>query len=143
MKYQVLFFLFPMIFACNQPVKDMSNDSTDPKEIYHDSLDAVAAAPASHEVLLENEKVRVLRVTIQPGEKEPMHHHQWESVMYVEQPSRIRYYDMNDVMRFESPEGQDFGDNYTPSPDWMGPEGVHAVENIDTIPFVALRVEIK
>lgn len=39
------------------------------------SFDAVAAAPNSHQVLLENESVRVLRVTIAPGATEPVHDH--------------------------------------------------------------------
>ena len=45
--------------------------------------DAVVAAPKNHKILLENEKVRVLEVTVAPGEVEPIHHHQWPSVLYV------------------------------------------------------------
>jgi predicted metal-dependent enzyme (double-stranded beta helix superfamily) len=106
-----------------------------------DSLDAVVAAPNSHIVLLENEDVRVLRVIINPGEKEPMHTHQWKSVMYVEQASRIRYYNEKNEVVFESPENQTFDGK--PEPNWMEPEGIHAVENIDTVPFSALRIELK
>ena len=32
--------------------------------------DAVAAAPNNHRVLLENDNMRVLEVTVQPGERE-------------------------------------------------------------------------
>jgi hypothetical protein len=39
------------------------------------SYDAIAAAPNNHRVVFENEKVRVLEVTIKPGEKEPFHEH--------------------------------------------------------------------
>jgi hypothetical protein len=36
-------------------------------------LDAVTAAPENHEVLLEDEHVRVLDVTVGPGEREEAH----------------------------------------------------------------------
>ena len=38
-------------------------------------LDALVAAPASHRLLFEDEAVRVLEVTVQPGERENLHHH--------------------------------------------------------------------
>ena len=64
--------------------------------------DAVAAAPDSHDVLLENEQVRVVEVVIRPGEKEPVHTHRWPSVMMVDCAARIRYYD-GDNVAYESP----------------------------------------
>ena len=45
--------------------------------------DAVAAAPNNHRVVVENEKVRVFEVTINPGEKEPFHEHPLFSVMNI------------------------------------------------------------
>ncbi|WP_292418592.1 hypothetical protein [Mesorhizobium sp.] len=44
------------------------------------ALDAVAAAPANHKVLFENDNLRVLEVTLQAEEEEPVHHHRWPSV---------------------------------------------------------------
>ena len=38
-------------------------------------LDALVAAPASHRLLFEDDAVRVLEVTVQPGERENLHHH--------------------------------------------------------------------
>lgn len=55
------------------------------------NYDAVTAAPTSHRVLLEDEKVRVLHVEIAPGATEPMHEHRWPSIMYFEQPQPIAY----------------------------------------------------
>lgn len=108
---------------------------------YPDSLDAVKAAPDSHEILLENDEVRVLRVTIEPGVKEPMHTHKWKSIMYVEKPARIKYYNEENVVIRESPEE---GYDYSPRPpSWMDPEILHSVENIDTTLFSALRIELK
>jgi len=48
------------------------------------SFEAAAAAPNSHRVLLEDEKIRVLRVEVAPGVTEPVHDHRWPSVMYFE-----------------------------------------------------------
>ncbi len=54
------------------------------------SMDAVVAAPESHRVLLENEDVRVLEVTIPAGHREPEHTHRAHSVMIVDGPAQIR-----------------------------------------------------
>ena len=109
-----------------------------------DELDAVAAAPDSHRVLLDNDRVRVLEVVIQPGEREPAHTHRWPSVMTVTEKARIRYYGADGELRFETPPRQ--GEGGPPAElgaDWLAPEGLHAVENIDDRPFRALRVELK
>lgn len=108
---------------------------------YPDSLDATKAAPNSHIVIFENEKVRILNVLIKAGEKEPMHTHNRESVMIVDQPARIRYYDENNEVVFESKK-ENF--SYEPrQPSWMEIEGLHSVENIDTVVYSATRIELK
>jgi hypothetical protein len=106
-----------------------------------DELDAMAAAPQSHRVLLENEHVRVLEVTLQPGDREPVHTHRWPSTMVVDSAARIRYYDAEGKLAFETPQDRARPDGL--SANWMGPEGPHAVENIDSVEFHAIRVELK
>ena len=106
------------------------------------SDDAVVAAPDSHRILLENDRVRVLEVVIPPGVKEPMHTHVWESVMLVDGPARIRYYNSRNEAVFESPADRPPPPE-RPDPEWMRSEGLHAVENIDTRPFHAIRIELK
>ena len=49
------------------------------------ALDAVAAAPAHHKVLFENDRLRVLDVTLEPHDEEPLHHHRWPSVFVLDQ----------------------------------------------------------
>ncbi|MBG1232521.1 hypothetical protein [Aestuariivirga litoralis] len=49
------------------------------------ALDAVTAAPKHHKVLFENERLRVLEVTLEPNDEEPVHHHQWPSVFVLDQ----------------------------------------------------------
>ncbi len=104
-----------------------------------EKLDAVAAAPKNHEVMFENDRVRVLRVTLPPGAVEHKHTHKWPSVFTIYKFPKIKYF--NDkgehvpitVNRSEF-EGKPF---------WVEPEGVHWVENHDTYPLEAIRVELK
>ena len=107
---------------------------------YPDELDAVVAAPNSHRVVFENEKVRVLEVSVPAGTREPEHTHRWPSVMMTDGRARIRYR-IGDEVTFESPDPLPPREQLTGS--WMGPEGPHSVENIDTVPMHAIRVEFK
>jgi hypothetical protein len=104
------------------------------------TMDALQAAPASHRVLLDNDRVRVLEVVIEPGAREPEHTHRAASVMIVDEPARIRYY-QGAALQFESPErpGSPPGVRVR----WMEPEGPHSVENIDERRYHAIRVELK
>jgi hypothetical protein len=47
----------------------------------------VIAAPKHHKVLFESERLRVLEVTLEPNDEEPVHHHRWPSV-FVFDPVR-------------------------------------------------------
>lgn len=53
--------------------------------IWDPALDAVVAAPKQHKVLFENDRLRVLEVTLKPNEEEPTHHHRWPSVFVFDQ----------------------------------------------------------
>lgn len=108
------------------------------------SFDAVVAAPNSHRVLLEDEKIRVLRVEVAPGVTEPVHDHRWPSVMYFEQPQAITYITYKlingkpvETERFDAPA---FAKSQTVRGD---SEGLHAVKNRGSAPFVAIRIEFK
>jgi len=48
-----------------------------------DSLDALVAAPAYHDLLLENERVRVIFTHIPSGATVPVHTHRWSSAAYL------------------------------------------------------------
>jgi predicted metal-dependent enzyme (double-stranded beta helix superfamily) len=106
-----------------------------------DSLDAVLAAPGSHRVLFENDRARVLEVTIAPGEREPEHTHRWPSIMVVHQPARIRYY-TGDTLTFTSTE-QPSPAGSGPQVSWLEPEGPHSVQNTDSRTYGAFRIELK
>ena len=103
-------------------------------------LDALIAAPGSHRLLFENDRVRVLEVVIAAGAREPEHTHRWPSVMIVEEPARIRYYE-HGVRTFESPARDTPPQGHRAM--WMGAEGPHSVENIDSFRYHALRIELR
>ena len=104
------------------------------------SLDAVCAAPDSHCVLLENERVRVLEVTIPAGHKEPWHTHRRWSLMLVDQCAAIRYF--RSEHEFDERPGRLF-QSTLPRLEWLPPEGIHCVENLDVMQYHALRIELK
>jgi hypothetical protein len=58
--------------------------SSDPST-WDPALDAVVAAPANHRIVFENDHLRVLEATLEPGEEEPLHHHRWPSVFVFDQ----------------------------------------------------------
>ncbi|HKV47600.1 MAG TPA: hypothetical protein VJN69_05870 [Candidatus Acidoferrales bacterium] len=47
------------------------------------ALEAVHAAPNVHRILFENDSVRLLEVTVQPGQTEPLHWHMYPSVFAI------------------------------------------------------------
>lgn len=107
-------------------------------------LDAVAAAPGNHRVILENDDVRVLEVTVAPGETEPVHEHRWPSVMHIQTPQPFI-----DIV-YKRVDGRLVEDRrivkrgITPPPAlWFGPQEPHATRNTGTQTFRALRVELK
>ena len=101
-------------------------------------FDAVAAAPESHIVLLENDQVRVLRVVLKPGQREPHHTHKWPSIFIMLKDSPLRYYDSSDQVKFEMD-----GSTQPCSTEWMAPEPLHSVENMGSETIEAIRIELK
>ena len=53
--------------------------------------DALAVAPESHTLLLENADVRVVDVHLAPHAKEVFHTHPWPGIVYVAQGDRVRF----------------------------------------------------
>jgi len=106
------------------------------------ALDAVVAAPQNHKILLENDKVRVLEVTLLPGEKEPLHHHQWPSTLYIMSAGDFVDYDVLGNVILDSrkfPEQPTF-----PLTIFKNAEAPHQAENLSKTEIIKLiRVEMK
>lgn len=62
-----------------------AEDETTNSATWAPELDAVVAAPDHHMVLFENDKIRVLEVTLEPEDEEPLHHHRWPSVFVLDE----------------------------------------------------------
>lgn len=104
-------------------------------------LDAMVAAPDHHELLLENDRVRVLDSVVKPGESTPVHTHEWPSVLYVIGFSDfVRRDDQNNVL-FDSRESAD-----KPMPGrafWSEPLKPHFVSNVGNEEIRVISVELK
>jgi quercetin dioxygenase-like cupin family protein len=67
-----------------------------------DSLDAVAAAPEHHLVLLEDSRIRVLETRIAPGDETKIHTHVWGGYLYIISWSDFIRYDENRNIMLQS-----------------------------------------
>ena len=95
--------------------------------------DAVKVAPKNYSVVFENDQVRVLRVTVAPGEKTPMHEH----------PANVVIPLSDAAVRFTLPDGQTQEPKMTAGTPVWSPEGKHAGENVSKTKVEAIIVELK
>jgi predicted metal-dependent enzyme (double-stranded beta helix superfamily) len=99
--------------------------------------DALVAAPANHKLLFENDEVRVLEVTVQPGVREPLHAHRYPSVMYYVSAAHMKEYSPG-MAAIDHPRKDDGAVVFLP----VGPP--HQMENLESSkPLKAIRVELK
>ena len=104
-------------------------------------FDAMTRAPGHHKVLLENEVVRVLDTRVAPGERTPVHGHEWPAVLYV--------LSWSDFVRYD-PQGTVLVDSRTLAATpavgtaiWADPIGPHYVENVGRAELRIVAVETK
>lgn len=111
-------------------------ESAWPKE-----LDAMIASRDHHELLLENERVRVLDSLVRPGEATSIHTHEWPSVQYIIGISDfVRRDDQGNVL-FDSRESERkllSGEAF-----WSGPLQPHSVLNVGNEDIRVISVELK
>lgn len=106
-----------------------------------DPLDAMSAAPDHHEVLLENDSVRVLDTRLGPGERTPVHTHRWPGALYV--------LGWSDFVRYD-PDGKVLVDSRSMAAKppigaalWSAPLVPHYVHNVGTGELHIIAVELK
>lgn len=104
------------------------------------SLDAMTAAPHHHQVLLENERVRVLDTRLGPGERTPVHTHQWPAALYVLSWSEFVRYDPEGRVLMES---RNIARPRIGSAIWASPLPPHYVQNIGDTELHIIAVELK
>jgi len=115
--------------------------ASDEEKRWPDKRDAVAAAPGNHKVILENDRIRVLSVTVAPGENEPLHMHRMPSVLYIIAEDDIQDFDANGKLLYDT--RSQASPPKTPYAEWMPPQAPHRVVNRSKNPLRLIRVELK
>ena len=122
----------------------MSRDRNDPVPKHWpwpDSLDALAAAPAHHRLLLENDRVRVLQTCIAAGDVVPLHTHRWGGVAYLQSWSHfIRRDERGEILLDSRLAGEP---PKTPCAVWFEPLPPHTVENLGPLEISILIIELR
>ena len=100
---------------------------------YSFGQDAVKVDPKHYKVEFENDQVRVLRITIEPGEKGVMHSHPEGMVIFLS--------DANGKFTFPDgkTENRDFKKGFF---SWV-PAETHQGENVGDEPFELIQIEMK
>ncbi|WEK36371.1 MAG: hypothetical protein P0Y53_02560 [Candidatus Pseudobacter hemicellulosilyticus] len=113
-----------------------------------DSLDAVAAAPASHLIVHEDSAVRILQVICPPGDEERIHTHRYRSTIWFTQSAHFIFYNYavdanNHLVKKDSFEVNGFPEEVLNKGQMVDPEHPHSIKNIGTDTFMAYRIEYK
>jgi hypothetical protein len=122
----------------------MSENPTTPNSKHWpwpEALDALAAAPSHHQLLLEDGRVRVLLTRIAPGDTVPLHTHRWGGIAYVESCSHFIRRDEQDEVLFDTRKAGDLPE--FPSAQWFEPLPPHTVENLGPAEIRILIIELK
>lgn len=95
--------------------------------------DAVAIAPHLHEIIFENDQVRMLKVTVPAGSSAAMHWH----------PNSVNYVLSGGGLRFSFSDGTSREVTLEMGATVPGNEGRHKVENIGTTEVQTIQTELK
>jgi hypothetical protein len=106
-----------------------------------DSLDALIAAPAHHQLLLEDREVRVIHTRIAPGDTVPLHTHRWGGVAYLQSWSHFIRRDENGEILFDSRRGE--VPQKVPCARRIQPLSPHTVENLGPLEISIVMIEFK
>ena len=105
-----------------------------------DALDALSAAAEHHELLLENELVRVLVTRIPVRETTAVHTHRWPNVQYVLSSTDFVRRDADGEVLFDSRSG---GRPEASAALWSEPLPPHSIENVGDDELRVIMVELK
>src|SRR5512134_2652031 len=95
--------------------------------------DAVTSNPKVYHVVLENAAVRVLRVSVAPGQKTVMHEHPDNAVVLL----------ANSRMKFTGADGASQDVDMKANDAMWSPAGKHFGENTGSTPIDAVIIELK
>jgi len=114
---------------------------TTSNNLWPDELDALVAAPEYHELLMENERVRVVRTRIPAGHRTPVHTHRWPGALHIVSWSHYIRRDDNDHILVDSRTVDAFKNpaEFT----WSAALPPHSLENVGDTELHVISVEIK
>jgi predicted metal-dependent enzyme (double-stranded beta helix superfamily) len=118
----------------------LSTDGTDPRT-WDPKQDALASGKKNHIVIFEDAEIRVLSVTVAPGEAEIPHHHQWPSIIVYDRPVKSENRDGKGNLL--PPKGSAGDKVELPRVIRVPPEALHSVSNLDAKPLHLIRIEFK
>ena len=104
-------------------------------------LDALTAAPGNHELLLENDRVRVLLTTIPTRATTPVHTHRWPAVEYVLSASNFVRRDAEGNILFDTCAAD--AEPHASDVLWSEPFPPHTLENTGAAELRVIMVELK
>ncbi len=112
-----------------------------------DSLDALIAASEYHKLVFENDEFRILEVTINPGQLDPIHTHKGKSIVWVVMTSPIVYNTFgmgsDNNLTLVKRDTIIIKQEELNKASWENPEPPHSVENIGNDTFKLYRIEYK
>lgn len=137
----VLILIACVFFSCNQDTKVAKSRATNRnssvwKENNKSTLniDALKASPANFKLLLDNDSVRVLEYTLDPGKKDEWHTHPAKSSYVVSGGQLKVYLENREIIMADEKEG---------TASWLHAVGKHYVENIGKTTVKIILTEIK
>jgi len=95
--------------------------------------DAPTTSPNTHKVTLDNDRVRILDITIEPGRTVPMHSHP-DYVIYMLESAKVR---------FTYPDGNSEEITVKKGDSMFRKAEAHSAVNIGSSPIRALNIELK
>lgn len=138
-KLILLALISTLLYACNQDNKTIENPKVaSSKNIITTSdqpnIDIVESSPGQAKVLMENEHVRVVEYSLNPGEKDEWHTH----------PPRASYVVLGGKLQVHTEtDGPKAADVVTGTSSWAGQGAKHWVENIGSTKVMIILTEVK
>ena len=152
-------FLLTSLFSFKNNLNDKQKINLQSTDTTHwqwaDSLDAVKAAPNNHQVIFENDKIRILDVILKPYEYENMHTHPLPSVMLGNNGDTSQFDIIYYRYSYDSVHHRYFANDSihqhnggakaseTNEADYLKPEGPHRIKNLSNVKIDVYRVEFK
>ena len=133
--------ILPLSRFCDRMRWNEAVEVDKPSPLWPASLDALVAAPRQHQLLLEDERVRVLDTRIEPGDVTPIHTHRWPAAHYVLSWSAFVRRDAGGNVLVDTRVTS--GEVCPATALWGEPLAPHSLENVGPLPLHVISVEIK